>query len=151
MLKNKGIFLVVACLLPFLLVMNVAADPVRSNAVLTMDGDDLTVDTVNEKSTFTGNVIAVYEDFLIKSAKMTYEQKTQLVKIEGSVLITGTNLKITAQYVELDMAKDFLTMTGNVEVQRGNQLIRGNTVTYDMKSDTLRVKKAHVEIKETKK
>lgn len=142
--------IVVACLLPFLLVTSVAADP-RTAAVLTMDGDDLIVDTVSEKSVFTGNVLAVYGDFQIKSAKMTYEQKTQLVKIESSVLITGPNLKVTAQYVELDLARELLTMTGNVEVLRGNQLIRGNTVTYDMKTDTLRVKKAHVEIKEIRK
>lgn len=151
MLKKKAILCIVACLLPFLLVVNVAADPVRSNVVLTMDGDDLVVDTVNERSTFTGNVIALYGDFQIKSVKMTYEQKTKLVKIEGNVLITGPNVKITAQFVELDTAKELLTMTGNVEVLRANQLIRGNTVTYDMKNETLRVKKAHVEINEIKK
>lgn len=153
MLKRKSIILLVMVVL-FMAAINVDADQAKNNgpdSQLIVDGDDLTVNTTSESIVLVGNVVALYKNFQIKSQKLTYDQKGKFVKIEGKVLFTGDNIRAIADNVEFDLAKEYLVMTGNAEVTRGGQTIRGSSVSYDFKTGILRVKAAHLEINEDKK
>lgn len=150
-LKKKIIMLLVF-IMPFMLIVNVDAGQIKNgDSTLTVDGDDLTVNTTNESIVLIGNVVALYKNFQIKSQKLTYDQKIKFAKIEGKVLFTGDNIRAIADVVEFDLTKEFLTMSGNAEVTRGGQTIKGSAVTYDFKTGILKVKNAHLEIVEEKK
>lgn len=152
MLKKHVVLLLICMLVfPLFTASQVEANQTAKSSTITVDGDELILDTTTETSTFLGNVVALFREYQIKSQKFIYEQKTGLVKIEGQVQMTSNDLRATAQSMEIDLTKEVLTMTGNVEVVRAGQLVKGAVVTYDLKTGTMKVKKARVEIMEIKK
>lgn len=144
-MKKRLICLIL--LLPLLFVGQVGADQVQEQPTdLVVDGEDAIVDIKNQIVEFIGNVVVWYEDLHMSGDLLQYQEAVRLLKIEGNVQFEGQDLKGKAQMIQMDINEDVLTMSGEVEIIRDGQVIRGNTVIYNLETGVLRVQKAHLKI-----
>lgn len=153
---KKNLLIIILIIVLCTLAWHTLANQVEQNfeMPMTIQGEDLIVDTVSEEAQFIGNVKAVYRDFQISSELLQFRIKDDLVKIveiSGNVEITGDQLKATAENAQIDLQTELITLTGAVEVYFKEQLIRGSQVTYDLKTGHLKAKDAQVIIQDTGK
>lgn len=141
-MKKRLICLIL--LLPLLFVGQVGAGQLQEQP--TIEGDEAIIDTQSNIVEFIGNVVVWYEDLHMTGDQLYYQQAQGLIKLEGNVQFEGQDLKGKAQMIHMDKNKDLLTMSGDAEIIRDGQVIRGNTVIYNLKTGVLRVQKAHLEI-----
>jgi lipopolysaccharide export system protein LptA len=108
-----------------------------------------------QKAIFIGNVVAKQGDSTLRSARLTvfYDnassggkgsaptQASSIKKLEatGGVVVTSADQKATGASGVFDMASNTATLTGDVVLTQGPNVIRGKTLVVDLKTGLARV------------
>lgn len=95
-----------------------------SNKPVQIDGDTFEILEDQGIAIFSGAVVVVQDDTVLKTSKLTihYDQSGQ--SAGGSIATGGADI-------------DRLVATGGVNIQSGKQNATGDTGTYDMKTETM--------------
>lgn len=125
-----------------------------SNAPINIEADMLEVQDANKIAIFSGNVIAVQGKMTMRSKwlKVKYASDqdaagdnksggSQITSItaEGKVLIeSGDNQTATSDRAFFDVIQQTVTITGNVVLSQGGNVIKGNHLIIDLKTNRSR-------------
>lgn len=129
-----------------------------SNAPIDIKADMLEVQDANKIAIFSGNVVAVQGKMTIRSKRLKVkytgeragaagaagEKKSggsQIISIsaEGKVLIeTGDDQTTTSDQAFFDVIKQTVTISGNVVLSQGENVIKGDQLVIDLKTNLSR-------------
>lgn len=138
MMKRLGYLLVLA-LMPM---SGFAQMPGGGDAPIEITADQLEVQQDNQLAIFKGNVIAIQGEMTMKSAIMNVYYKpnasgdNEIYKIDasGKVDFTSAEEKAIGDKALLMVAEEKLYLTGNVELERENNILRGQKLEYNTKT-----------------
>lgn len=112
-----------------------------------IESDELEINEDKSSARFTGRVIANQDKFKLRSAvlEVFYRQddgggatKITHMQADGNVVIITKAQKITGARAYFDMLKDTVTVTGDVIVTQGPNVIRGEKLLVDQKTGKTR-------------
>ncbi len=125
--------------------LSTKAVPLQSDSPISIDADMLEVLQQESKAIFRGNVVAKQADMTLKSQKMTvyYDQQSEKssqsalgalsrIDVEGKVQLVTPEESATAQSGRYDAVKDKVFLFGSVLLRRGNNVLNGSRLVYDM-------------------
>jgi lipopolysaccharide export system protein LptA len=118
--------------------------------------ESLEVHQNEQKAIFVGNVVATQGESVLKTPRLTvfYDnsgteggataaptQASAIKRLEasGGVVVTSADQKATGADGVFDMASNTATLTGNVVLTQGKNVIRGKKLVVDMKTGVARV------------
>lgn len=119
----------------------------KSKSPVDIESDELEINEGKNSATFTGKVVANQDKFKLRSAvlEVFYRQdedggQTKVTHMEarGSVVIITKAQKITGKMAYFDMLKDTVTVTGDVIVTQGQNVIRGQKLLVDQNTGKTR-------------
>lgn len=139
-LLAERLFLLVAIVLFPMLAH--AQMPGGGNAPIEITADQLEVQQDNQLAIFSGNVVAIQGEMTMKSAVMNvyYQQNgsgdNEIHKIDarGKVDFTGKEEKARGNTALFMVNEEKLYLTGNVELQREGNILRGQKLEYNTKT-----------------
>ncbi len=116
-----------------------------------IEADKLEIIDNQNTALLTGNVSVVQGTTLLKARqiKVFYlrsedqsETNSGIRKIDasGKVAIRSEDNHVTADEASVDMVKEFVTLTGNVLISQGQNIVKGCIVTVDLKRNVSNVK-----------
>ena len=110
-----------------------------------IQADNGMLDQGKQVTVFTGNVIVIQGSIDIKAARIEVQRTN-----DGSQLMTATGspvafkqqldegkgwVNVHAQKVTYQSASGLITLIGNAKVQRGGDVVQGNNITYNTKTE----------------
>ena len=110
-----------------------------------IQADNGMLDQGKQVTVFTGNVIVIQGSIDIKAARIEVQRTN-----DGSQLMTATGSPVAfkqqldegkgwvnglAQKVTYQSASGLITLIGNAKVQRGGDVVQGNNITYNTKTE----------------
>ncbi|MDG6895733.1 lipopolysaccharide transport periplasmic protein LptA [Volucribacter amazonae] len=119
-----------------------------TNQPINIVSDNQSLDLEHNVVTFTDNVVITQGSIVIKAQKVVIT-RPQDSKQQETIDATGNPVTFhqtmddgkpvdgKAQKVHYDLAKEFLTLTGNAELKQLDSKINGNVITYDVKKQQL--------------
>ncbi|MDJ0613242.1 MAG: lipopolysaccharide transport periplasmic protein LptA [Rhizobiaceae bacterium] len=116
-----------------------------------IEADKLEIIDNQNTALLTGNVSVVQGTTILKARqiKVFYlrsedqsETNSGIRKIDasGKVAIRSEDNHVTADKASVDMVKEFVTLTGNVLISQGQNIVKGCIVTVDLKRNVSNVK-----------
>jgi len=155
--KLSGVFLAIVFLITGSAVIHAQS---ASNAFKGMGNNDEPIQIEADKleiidnqntALLTGNVSVVQGKTLLKARqiKVFYLRSDQegqtnsgIRKIDasGKVAIRSEDNHVTADKASVDMVKEFVTLSGNVLISQGQNIVKGCIVTVDLKRNVSNVK-----------
>ena len=120
-----------------------ASDSNRGPVEIT--SDQLEVRQKENIAIFTGNVVAIQGDMNLKSDRMTVyyrnsgetaegKESVSRIDVDGHVFITNPSETASGDKGIYDVDKNEIRLLGNVTLTRGESVVRGNALIYDMDS-----------------
>lgn len=110
-----------------------------------VESDSLVFSGDSNISVFKGNVVAHYEDIVIKSDNMTVffkkDKKVDRILSEGNVQITKGDLYSLSEYAEINVDLDNAILKKNVKVWQGQNYLEGDEVIIYNKDNKVIVNK----------
>jgi lipopolysaccharide transport protein LptA len=104
----------------------------RDAAPLDVRADRFELDQSAGTARFEGNVVATQDDVELRCARLVarYERDGQVAEVvaDGGVHVQSKALAATAAEARFDRAAGELVLTGQPEVHRGPDTLRGNTI-----------------------
>ena len=143
MISNNTKRLVTALVL--LLASNAWALQSDQSQPIEIQADNGMLDQGKQVTVFTGNVIVKQGSIDIKAARIEVQRTN-----DGSQLMTATGSPVAfkqqldegkgwvnghAQKVTYQSASGLITLIGNAKVQRGGDVVQGNNITYNTKTE----------------
>jgi lipopolysaccharide export system protein LptA len=142
-----------AALSIFLICGSVNAKPVGNNTKLPVEvnADSLEVIQDNQKAIFSGNVVAKQGTLNISANKMTVyytkkdgkEDKEQnsvsKVEAEGNVFLSTPTETAQGQTGLLDVKQNVVTLSGNVVLTSGKNVVKGEKLVYNVTTRQSRI------------
>jgi len=125
-----------------------------SDEAINVEADKLEVsEKADERvSVFTGNVSVTRGVTVINASAITIhsdlgapqsgKEAFNLIEATGKVTVTENNSRATADVATFDMKTQIATMTGNVVLSQGSNILSGETLTVDLNSGIARVEEA---------
>ena len=114
-----------------------------------IEADTLEVRDQENMAIFTGNVTVVQGDVTLKTAKLRvdYEggaqqagqQTIKSLLAEGTVHVTSKDQVVTGNRATFDMATQLITVTGDVVLSQGQNVVRGPKLLVDLNTGRARV------------
>ena len=124
-----------------------AVPPTSSGKPVEINADTLEVQQEENIAIFTGNVIAVQGTTRLKSNVMTvyYTSKgdeatatapesqgaVERIVVVGDVVLSTPEETATGREGVYEVAKDIVTLTGDVVLTKGQNVLKGDTLVYD--------------------
>ena len=116
-----------------------------------IEADKLEIIDNQNTALLTGNVSVVQGETILKAReiKVFYLRSDQQSKTNsgirqidasGKVAIRSADNHVTADKASVDMIKEFVTLTGNVLISQGQNIVKGCIVTVDLKRNVSNVK-----------
>lgn len=116
-----------------------------------IEADKLEIIDNQNTALLTGNVSVVQGQTILKARQITVfylrsDQQNQTnsgirkIDASGKVAIRSEDNHVTADKASVDMVKEFVTLTGNVLISQGQNIVKGCIVTVDLKSNVSNVK-----------
>ena len=123
-----------------------------SDQPIEIEANTLEVSDADKTAVFIGNVLVRQGEATLKTGRLkvfyegnatpnpqaeTAEQGNQKIKrLEASetVLVTSRDQTATSQTASFDMASDTIVMKGNVVLTQSGNIVKGQTLTIDLKS-----------------
>ncbi|MBZ4671803.1 MAG: OstA family protein [Deferribacteraceae bacterium] len=110
-----------------------------------VESDSLVFSSDSNISVFKGNVVAHYEDIVIKSDNMTVffkkDKKVDRILSEGNVQVTKGDLYSLSEYAEINVDLDNAVLRKNVKVWQGQNYLEGDEVIIYNKENRVIVNK----------
>lgn len=116
----------------------------NQNSPVEVTSDMLEVFQEKNIAVFSGNVIATQDNLSMNSAKMTVHYKREQdftgethnriskIEAEGNLILKTPKEKASGDKGDFDIIKGVITITGNVELKSGENVIKGNKFVYDV-------------------
>lgn len=114
----------------------------NSDKPINIESDSLEVRDKEQTAIFTGNVRVVQGDVTLKTKvlKVWYEGKVgaagqqQIRKLDadGKVLVTTRDQTTTGNHATFDMKTQIITMTGDVILSQGKNVLKGDRLVVDL-------------------
>jgi lipopolysaccharide export system protein LptA len=137
----------------FLICTNVYAKPDIGSKKLPVDvtSDSLEVVQDNQTATFSGNVIAKQGDLNIRADKITvyYNKKDEKANVDknsvskvdavGNVFMSTPTETAQGQNGMFDVEKNIITLTGNVVLTSGKNVVKGEKLVYNVTTGQSRI------------
>lgn len=123
-----------------------------SDEPIQIEADKLEVADSEGTAVFSGNVAVTQGTTLLKTdrLKVYYGRDAQgqtgpggnvrKIEAQGKVAVRSGDQVASAEQAEVDMESQIASLSGNVSVSQGNNIITGCTVTIDMKTNDIDVK-----------
>lgn len=119
-----------------------------TNQPINIVSDNQSLDLENNIVTFTDNVVITQGSIVIKAQKVVIKRpqgsnQQETVDATGNpvtfhqIMDDGKPVDGKAQKVHYDLAKEFLTLTGNAQLKQLDSQIDGDVITYDVKQQQL--------------
>jgi lipopolysaccharide export system protein LptA len=124
-----------------------------SKQPIDITADALEVDQEHQLATFSGNVVAVqgkmrltsqtmkvhYKTGEKKAEKTKREQGISKIEVDGNVYLATEAETARGQTGVYDVDKERLTLRGNVVLTRGESVVKGDALEYDLASGRSRI------------
>lgn len=114
----------------------------NSDKPINIESDSLEVRDKEQIAIFTGNVRVVQGDVTLKTKvlKVWYEgkmgaagqQQIRKLDAEGKVLVTTKDQTTTGERASFDMKTQIITMTGDVVLSQGKNVLKGDRLVVDL-------------------
>lgn len=118
----------------------------NSNEPISIEADSLEVRDGDKVATFIGNVIVTQGETVMQTAKLKVfysgsaqgagDQDIERLETEGRVVVTSGDQKASGDLGVFDAAKDTITLSGNVVLSQGENVIQGDTLFVDLAAGT---------------
>ena len=136
----------------------------RGNVPVNIEADKLEVQEIEQTAIFSGNVVVVQGTSTLRTAKLTiYYEKNgsaqpaapspqgdvvtgrniRRLDAEGSVSVTSGIQKASGNRGVFDMPSNTVTLTGNVMVTQGNNILKGDKLVVDLTTQKSRVESSN--------
>lgn len=121
---------------------------VSGNDPIQFESDALEVLDQKDMAIFTGNVVARQKDTALRCKKLTVfyapdtgegDRKVKSMEAEEDVLVTSGEETATGDHGVFDTINQFITLTGNVVLTQGKNVIRGQKLTIDVNTGQAKV------------
>ena len=123
----------------------------NNNEPIQIEADKLEIIDNQNTALLTGNVSVVQGATLLKARqiKVFYLRSDQQsktnsgirqIEASGKVAIRSEDNHVTADKASVDMVREFVTLTGNVLISQGQNIVKGCIVTVDLKRNVSNVK-----------
>ncbi len=115
----------------------------KSGKPVDIESDELEINEDKGSAVFSGRVVANQDKFRLRSAvlEVFYESekeggatKVTSMDAQGNVVIITKGQKITGSAAHFDMVNDMVTVTGDVVVTQGSNVIRGQKLLVNQKT-----------------
>lgn len=111
-----------------------------SKAPIEIDADALEVFQQEKKAIFTGSVVAKQGSMTVKAEKMTVfysgentsGNSISKIELNGNVVLTSPAESARSQYGIYDTVKNFVTLSGDVTLTRGGNILKGDKLDYNI-------------------
>ncbi|MBU6460767.1 MAG: lipopolysaccharide transport periplasmic protein LptA [Proteobacteria bacterium] len=133
---------------PFLLAKAAQALSTDRNQPLVLNADHLMVNDLKQTSTYQGNVVLTQGSLTIHADRLVVIQKgkTRTAFAYGNPVTFHETLdnnqgllKGQAQQAQYNTQTDVVTLIGHAKLLKNNDLVEGNTITYNIKSTIFQV------------
>lgn len=118
----------------------------QSDDPIEIEADELEVLDADNVAIFRGNVVVVQGTATLRTRELrvhyqsggdgaigpTSNQGLRLLEAMGSVEIRSEDQYASGDRADFDFVAEIITMTGNVVLQQGENLVRGQTLTVDL-------------------
>ena len=136
----------------------------RGNLPVNIEADKLEVQETDQTAIFSGNVVVVQGTSTLRTAKLTiYYEKNgsaqpaaptpqgdvvtgrniRRLDAEGAVSVTSGTQKASGTRGIFDMPSNTITLTGNVMVTQGNNILKGDKLVVDLTTQKSRVESSN--------
>ena len=117
-----------------------------SNEPISIEADSLEVRDGDKIATFIGNVIVTQGTTVMQTAKLKVfysgsaqgsgDQDIERLETEGRVVVTSGDQRASGDLGVFDASKDTITLSGNVVLSQGENVIQGDTLFVDLVAGT---------------
>jgi lipopolysaccharide transport protein LptA len=143
-LIGKNSLLLILVFLLFSFQANAAEEEKKTKGPIEIISDSMTADQKRNIIIFIGSVVATTTDLKINSNKMevTYNQDQKIDKIyaTGNVKVKYKEIDIESNEATQYANEDKIVFVGNVKAVDGENVLTGDTMVYNTKTELLEVK-----------
>lgn len=135
--------------------MNIYALPEDRNQPIQLEADQAYLNNQTGKAEYTGNVIIIQGTAKLTADKVIiHSQNNEITRMEAfgelahyqQIINQGEEAThIEGNKLDIELAKDLATVTGNGKVSRGKDVFTGKIIRYGLKSGELKVSGSDVQ------
>ena len=118
------------------------------DAPISIEADMLDIFDEKKIAIFKGNVVAIQGDTTLNTANLTIHyagggagtaQSITRLEAVGGVRVSQLDQRATGDTAFVDMEREVITLSGNVVLTQGENVLRGTKLTIDMRSGAARL------------
>lgn len=117
------------------------APSIQKNAPVKIQSDNMRYFGKDKKSIFSGNVVAVSDNFTLTSDNVTVfltdDMDVDKILCKGSVNFKTDDIVAISRDAEVDQKSEIATLTGGVKVWQGENVLTGDKVTMYYKENRI--------------
>lgn len=127
---------------------SLASLSVDSSAPIHIESDSLELDEKKSIATFIGRVRASQDDMVMTSERLLISYRgakggqpatLQYIEARGSVVVRVRDQVATGDVANYDLGKEEVALSGNVVLSQGDNVIRGDRIIVDLKTNRARM------------